>query len=149
MDKLMPKIFSEVITADIVSLDRNVKLRAVTKFSIFWKLTASDLDYKPFEPITERYANYTSESNNSRIPSLYKSRSMMDSLDEERAYNALHKMLEILEDKDPTMRLSCRSWLSESKRDYHRILDPLLSEFMENKKLMVSFTGQCLFRTNS
>lgn len=54
----------------------------------------------------------------------------MDNHDEERAYNALHKMLEILEDKDPTMRLSCRSWLSESKRDYHRILDPLLSEFM-------------------
>jgi hypothetical protein len=72
----------------------------------------------------------------------------MDSHDEERAYNALHKMLEILEDKDPTMRLSCRSWLSESKRDYHRILDPLLSEFMENKKLMVSFTGQCFFMEN-
>jgi len=61
MDKLMPKIFSEVITADIVSLDRNVKLRAVTKFSIFWKLTASDLDYKPFEPISERIDKYTSE----------------------------------------------------------------------------------------
>lgn len=62
-------------------------------------------------------------------------------VDEERAYNALHKMLEILEDRDPTMRLSCRSWLSESKAYFHRILDPLIYEFMENKKLFVSFTG--------
>lgn len=61
MDKLMPKIFSEVITADIISLDRNVKLRAVTKFSIFWKLTAADPEYKPFEPISERIDKYTSE----------------------------------------------------------------------------------------
>ena len=33
----------------------------------------------------------------------------------QRNYVALHNMLHILEDQDPTMRLSCRSWLSDSK----------------------------------
>jgi len=50
-------------------------------------------------------------------------------------------MLSILEDQDPTMRLSCRSWLSESKSAYLRILDPLLTEFIDNNKIFVSFTG--------
>ncbi len=44
-------------------------------------------------------------------------------------------MLEILEDRDPTMRITCRSWLSESKRDFQRILDPLLIELVHPKLL--------------
>jgi hypothetical protein len=84
---------------------------------------------------------YQSENVSDGLPIMFKNLSLGLSLDEERAYNALHKMLEILEDRDPTMRLSCRSWLSESKHDYHRILDPILNEFLENKKLLVSFTG--------
>lgn len=43
------------------------------------------------------------------------------------------------------MRLACRSWLSESKSAYLRILDPLLQEFIENSKVYVSFTGQLFF----
>ena len=54
-------------------------------------------------------------------------------------------MLNILEDQDPTMRLSCRSWLSESKSAFLRILDPLLAEFIDNNKVFVSFTGQLFF----
>jgi hypothetical protein len=46
------------------------------------------------------------------------------------------------------MRLACRSWLSESKSAYLRILDPLLIEFMENNKTYVSFSGQLFFRDN-
>ena len=63
----------------------------------------------------------------------------------ERSYVALHNMLHLLEDNDSTMRLACRSWLSESKTAYQRILDPLLMEFMENNKVFESFSGQLFF----
>ena len=35
---LKPKIFSDVITKDLVHENRDVKRRAVEKFSTFWKL---------------------------------------------------------------------------------------------------------------
>jgi hypothetical protein len=54
-------------------------------------------------------------------------------------------MLHILEDNDPTLRLSCKSWLSESKQFYRRILDPLIQEFLYNSKVFVTFTGQIFF----
>lgn len=43
------------------------------------------------------------------------------------------------------MRLSCRSWLSDSKSAYLRILDPLLNEFIDNNQVFVSFSGQLFF----
>jgi hypothetical protein len=57
-------------------------------------------------------------------------------------------MLQILDDDDPTLRLSCRSWLSESKATFQRILDPILDEFMENNKVFKSFSGQIFFLEN-
>lgn len=57
-------------------------------------------------------------------------------------------MLKILDDDDPTLRLSCRSWLSESKASFLRILDPILNEFMENNKVFKSFSGQIFFLEN-
>jgi hypothetical protein len=54
-------------------------------------------------------------------------------------------MLEILRDNDPTHRLSCRSWLSESKLAYSRILDPLLIEFMNETKLNKDNVGHLFF----
>lgn len=54
-------------------------------------------------------------------------------------------MLMILEDKDPTLRLSTRSWLQDSKSDFSRIIDPILKEFMSNNKMFKSFTGQLFF----
>lgn len=62
-----------------------------------------------------------------------------------RDYNALHKMLMILEDKDPTLRLSARSWLQDSKSNYSRIIDPLLKEFMSNNQMFRSFSGQLFY----
>ncbi len=54
-DMCLPRIFSEVVTAELASTDRGVKYRAVNKFSIFWKLTAKDYpQYKPFQPIEFR-----------------------------------------------------------------------------------------------
>lgn len=37
-DLLKPKIFSDVITQDFASGNRDIKKRAVEKFGIFWKL---------------------------------------------------------------------------------------------------------------
>lgn len=54
-------------------------------------------------------------------------------------------MLLILEDKDPTLRLSARSWLQDSKSDYSRIIDPVLKEFMSNNKMFRSFSGQLFY----
>jgi len=54
-DKLLPNIFSSVVTQELNPRDREVKIRAVKKFSIFWKLTTADYpEYKPFQPISER-----------------------------------------------------------------------------------------------
>ena len=99
--------------------------RAVKKFSIFWKITDSlDSNYRPFLPFHERVGVKKGNT---------------------RSYAALHQMLEILSDDDPTLRLSCRSWLSESKMAYSRILDPLLSKFMEETDLFQSQSGQLFF----
>jgi len=141
-DKLLPRIFSDVVTQELNSDDRDIKHRAVKKFAIFWKLTAQFEDYKPFQSISERrrFANESSDDSTQQIEEHQDK--------EERSYVALHNMLVILEDQDPTMRLSCRSWLSESKNSYHRILDPLLTELMDKKIMFVSFTGQLFFLDN-
>ena len=62
-----------------------------------------------------------------------------------RDYDSLHKMLMILEDKDPTLRPSARSWLQDPKSDYPRIIDPLIREFMSNNKMFRSITGQLFY----
>jgi len=46
-------------------------------------------------------------------------------------------MINFLEDPDPTLRLSCRSWLSQSKM-YNRILDPIIEEFIKNSNFRIS-----------
>ena len=66
----------------------------------------------------------------------------------ERSYVALHQMLMILEDRDPTLRLKCRSWLQESKTHFLRILDPLLREFMDNNGMYRSGSGQLFYMQN-
>jgi len=60
-------------------------------------------------------------------------------------YTALHNMLYILDDDDPTLRLACRSWLTESKSSFLRILDPILNEFLDNNRVYRSFSGQIFF----
>ena len=117
-DALLPKIFSEVVTEELNSKDGDVKMRAIKKFSIFWKLTAND--YPSYKPFYEKNTDL-------------------------RRYVALHNMLHILDDNDPTLRLQCKSWLQESKQYYRRILDPLLEEFLANSKVFVTLTGQIFF----
>lgn len=95
-----------------------MKDRAIKKFTIFWKLTA--VDYPQYKPFYEQHTDI-------------------------RRYIALHHMLNILEDNDPTLRLSCKSWLSESKQFYRRILDPLIEEFLANFKVYATYSGQIFF----
>lgn len=116
-DNLVPNIFSGVIVKGIAHTDREVKQRAIANFSIFWKLTSSE------------YPNYRPFSHD----------------DLKTKYCALHNMLDILEINDPTLRLSCRSWLAESRLSYNRILDPLMEEFMLQSKMFVSSSKQLFF----
>lgn len=94
------------MTVELNSKERGVKYRAVNKFSIFWKLTAKDYpNYKPFQPI--------------KLRNRFDGMDDLDVLDQdESVYDrrcvALQNMLQILDDDDPTLRLSCRSWLTES-----------------------------------
>lgn len=120
-DNYLPAIFSEVVINDLRDkAPREVKEKGIKKFSIFWNLTANDPAYKPF------YEKDTTD----------------------RRYGALHNVLHFLEQNDPTLRLSCKSWLSESKNYYNRILDPLIQEFIENSKVFVTFTKQIFFYEN-
>jgi len=59
---------------------------AIKKFSIFWKLASGYPEYRPFESPSPEMKG--------------------------KKYVALHNMINFLEDADPTLRLSCRSWLS-------------------------------------
>jgi hypothetical protein len=118
-DGLLPALFSEVVINDLLDkAPRETKERGIKKFSIFWNLTSQF--YPQYRPFYEK-----------------------DTTD--RRYGALHNVLHFLEQNDPTLRLSCKSWLSESKNFYNRILDPLIEEFLQNSKVFVSFTKQIFF----
>lgn len=167
-DLLLPRLFSDVVTQELNSRDRDVKFFAVEKFNIFWKLTADDYDfYKPFQPEFERKRERDTLGKNpllvntkttfvSNVVSASGSNSFgQDEFidyrgdgDHNRSYVALHQMLMILDDQDPTLRLKCRSWLQDSKANFLRILDPLLKEFMDNNGMYRSGSGQ-LFHTSS
>lgn len=49
-------------------------------------------------------------------------------------------MINFLEDTDPTLRLSCRSWLSQQSSKFNRIIDPLIEEFLENSNFKIHDT---------
>ena len=57
------------------------------------------------------------------------------SVDEARSQLAIHVMLDTLEDADPSMRMTCRSWLQDARSDYGRVLDPLFKELIANNDL--------------
>lgn len=119
-DQLVPRIFSDVVIQDLTqdldkgldqdSKDKRMKQdRAIKRFTVFWKHTANYYpSYKPFETEVNR-----------------------------KKYCALHNMINFLEHTDPTLRLQCRSWLSQNKQ-YNRILDPIIEEFIQNSKFKQS-----------
>ena len=107
-DLLLPRLFSDVVTQELNSRDREVKFFAVEKFNIFWKLTANDYhEYKPFQPEYERSQQSLGLGYDDDYDRLADGANMA----QERSYVALHQMLMILDDRDPTLRLKCRSWL--------------------------------------
>ena len=66
-DLLLPRLFSDVVTQELNSRDREVKFFAVEKFNIFWKLTANDYHvYKPFQPEYERIRQSNTLANAAR-----------------------------------------------------------------------------------
>lgn len=117
LDLLVPKIFSDVVIQELnqdmqgqdphgMKNKRFQQDKAIKKFSIFWKHTSHLYpNYKPFETDVNG-----------------------------KKYCALHNMINFLEHTDPTLRLSCRSWLSQNNKQYNRILDPLIEEFILNSK---------------
>lgn len=94
-DDIVPRIFSDVVVEELAGKPRGQRdgipnktkqNEAIKKFAIFWKLENSYPKYKPFE-------SGTPEMNGKK-------------------YVALHNMINFLEDADPTLRLTCKSWLS-------------------------------------
>ena len=73
---------------------------------------------------------------------------MHQDLNQGRHYVALHNMLLILDDPDPTLRLKCRSWLQDSKANFLRILDPIMKEFMTNSRMYRTSSGQLFYMDN-
>ena len=64
-----------------------------------------------------------------------------------KKYLALHNMINFLEDADPTLRLSCRSWLSQSKH-FNRILDPIIEEFICNSNFKTTSENSVIINGN-
>ena len=153
-DLLLARLFSDVVTMELNSQSSEVKLHAVEKFTVFWKLTAKDYNhYKPFQPEVERNRRLKSGINRSETMFGYDidaEQSDMRAMEAEgkRHYVALHNMLLILDDPDPTLRLKCRSWLQDSKASFLRILDPILKEFMTNSRMFKSGSGQLFYMEN-
>lgn len=119
-DNFLPKIFSEVVNNQLCSTESQAKVKAITRFNIFWKLTSKDYPtYIPFKEQDDK---------------------------ENRCYIALHTMINILENFDPTLRLTCKSWLNDCQENFRRILDPLIEEFLDNSNVFVSLFGQIFFQ---
>lgn len=119
-DFALPALFQEVVINELESPSREVKMKAIAKFNIFWKITSKDYpQYTPFLKEDRRHGN--------------------------RRCMPLHTMLQILEDFDPTLRLTCKSWLNDSQENFKRIIDPLVEEFLENSQVFMTFYGQIFF----
>lgn len=102
-DQFVPKIFSDVVIEDLQNKqNRERQDMAIKKFATFWKYT-SNL-YPSYMPFKTEISH--------------------------KKYLALHNMINFLEDPDPTLRLSCRSWLSQNSQ-FNRILDPIIEEFIK------------------
>ena len=53
-DTYVPKVFSDVLISALKNPDREIKYRAVKRFSIFWRVAVKDKDYRPFLTQEER-----------------------------------------------------------------------------------------------
>lgn len=101
-EKQVPLIFSAVIIDELECHDVDRQDQAIKKFAKFWKFTGTKPGELMYQPFTAEFCG--------------------------RKNYVLHKMIQFLESADPTLRLSCRSWLSQSLQ-INRILDPIIFEF--------------------
>ena len=85
-ERHVPLIFSAVIIDELECHDVDRQDEAIKKFAKFWKYTGSKPGEPMYQPFTQEFCG--------------------------RRNYVLHKMIQFLESADPTLRLSCRSWLS-------------------------------------
>ena len=94
-DKLVPKIFSDVVIESLQCKNRNEQEDAIKKFTQFWKQTQAFYPgYMPFDKEQDDIIDGGYDQS------------------KKKKYLALHAMINFLEDPNPTLRLSCKSWLS-------------------------------------
>jgi len=95
-DGILPKIFSDVVIEDLQNKNnRERQDKAIKKFAIFWKYTAAS--YPSYSPFQQELPDMVFCKDKKKIPM--------------KKHLALHQIIAFLEDPDPTLRLSCRSWL--------------------------------------
>lgn len=119
LDQYTPQLFSEVVIGQLKSEDKETKYNGLRNFSIFWRLTAHDTSYRPFLTMKERQSLKEGQESTElddifdglRKREVAESAVESDRGDEARSQLAIHIMLDILEDEDPSMRMTCRSWL--------------------------------------
>ena len=108
-DAYMPTAFNNVIVDQLKHKDKEIRFRAVKKFSIFWRLTANDKSYVPFLTGDER--KMKGELSKDSFEELFGNVPKSKDDKAQRSQMPIHAMLEILEDPDPQLRMACRSWL--------------------------------------
>lgn len=91
-DTIVPQILSAVILKELKNTeDIEMQKNAIQKFAKLWKFTGMFQNYRPFaNPYKDDY-----EIN----------------LQEGKKFFVLHEMIMFLENKDPNLRLQCKSWL--------------------------------------
>ena len=111
----MPKIFNDVVISELKSNNRETRYRACKKFAVFWKLTAKEKNYIPFisKGAREQAGNLEDEEVVGELFGGLKpgSANAENKDKQERSQEAIHYMLDFLQDPDPSMRMTCRSWL--------------------------------------
>ena len=59
----------------------------------------------------------------------------------------IFKMIDFLEDKNPTLRHLSKTWLNQANQNFSRIIDPILIELLNNEILFISKNGDKMEET--
>ena len=56
--------------------------------------------------------------------------------------DTIFKMLDLLEDEDPTLRHLSKTWLNQANQQFNKIIDPILLEFLDQSILFNAFDDE-------
>jgi hypothetical protein len=112
---LVPDLIIKNIAGIISSHNYEEKEKAFQRFSMFWKLTMSNLETK----------------SDSSIMQVNK--------------QGLVMMIEFLDDENPLLRHAAKNWLIESIAYFERIIDPILEDILKSTTFYVSESGQFFY----